>query len=205
MYLVKTPNFVQKIFNGITWRIESENEVFITFDDGPIPEITPWILDILKERGVKSTFFCVGDNVKKHSDIYDRIIKEGHSVGNHTYNHLSAWKVRQDEYLENVSKAATVIDSKLFRPPYGKLYPNIYKALTKKAYKIIMWEILSGDFDNNKTNEVVLSQSIKNLKAGSIIVLHDNLKTIEKVKYVLPKLLDEISNRGLIPAAIPMN
>lgn len=188
MYIVKTPLFAQWLFKKLVWRIAGTKKVYLTFDDGPVPEATPWVLDVLKEAGIKATFFCVGENVDKYPDIYQRILDEGHAIGNHTYNHFNAWKTDRESYLSNVEKASQVIDSKLFRPPYGKLSPALSKKL-EEDYDIIMWDILSGDFDSNITAEKCLANVRKNAKEGSIIVFHDSVKAIDKLKYVLPEVI----------------
>ena len=196
MYVVKTPLFAQWLFKKLVWRIVNTKKVFLTFDDGPVPEATPWVLDLLKKEGVKATFFCVGENVAKYPEIYQRIIKEGHTIGNHTYNHLNAWKVTRESYLSNVEKASEVIDSKLFRPPYGKLSSALSKELAAN-YDIIMWDVLSGDFDSNISAEKCLSNVEKNTKEGSIIVFHDSIKAIDKLKYVLPKAIQLLKDKGI--------
>jgi len=196
MYIVKTPLFAQWLFKKLVWRIANTKKVFLTFDDGPIPEATPWVLDLLKENNIKSTFFCVGENVVKYPDIYQRILDEGHAIGNHTHNHLNAWKIGQSEYLSNVEKASEVIDSKLFRPPYGKLSRGLFKKL-KEDYDVIMWDVLSGDFDSNISAEKCLTNVTKHSKEGSIIVFHDSIKAIEKLKYVLPKVISYFQERNI--------
>ena len=153
MYLVKTPPIIKTIFSDFVWSMDTDSkEVFITFDDGPIPELTPWVLDELKKYDFKATFFCVGDNVRKYPEIYQRIIAEGHSVGNHTYNHLNGWNNDLDTYLENIKKCDKVVSSDLFRPPYGKMKPN-QSAVIKTEKSINMWDVLSGDFDQTISQE----------------------------------------------------
>ncbi len=196
MYLVKTPLFAQWLFKKLVWRIVNTKKVFLTFDDGPVPEATPWVLDLLREADVKATFFCVGENVSRYPDIYQRIIDEGHSIGNHTYNHLNAWKTDKKTYLSNVNKAKSVIDSRLFRPPYGKLSPSLSKEL-EEDYDIIMWDVLSGDFDLNISAKKCLDNVKRNVKEGSIIVFHDSVKTIDKLKYVLPEVIKSCKAQGM--------
>ncbi len=204
MYWVKTPKWIKTLFPSHIWEIKSNQEVFITFDDGPIPEITPWVLDILQDYNANATFFCVGDNVVKHKYIYQRILDEGHAVGNHTMNHLSAWKNNRHNYMDNVNMASDHIQSNLFRPPYGKLTKGIIKDLKNQGFKIIMWDILSGDFDAKLSPANCYINCIDNIKAGSIIVFHDNIKSIEKVKYTLPKLLDFLDKKKLKCKAIEL-
>lgn len=196
MYIVKTPLFAQWLFKKLVWRIVNTKKAFLTFDDGPVPEATPWVLDLLKEEGIKATFFCVGENVVKYPEIYQRIIDEGHAIGNHTYNHLNAWKVDKESYISNVEKASEVIDSKLFRPPYGKLSPSLSNKLAED-YDIIMWDVLSGDFDSNISAEKCLDNVHKNAKEGSIIVFHDSVKAIDKLKYVLPETIKLLREKGI--------
>ena len=197
MYLVKTPGIIQTLFAGLVWRIAKSKKVYLTFDDGPIPEATPWILDLLHSRNIKATFFCVGENVKKYPEIFQRILDEGHTVGNHTYNHLNAWKTKGEEYNRNIEKASEVIDSKLFRPPYGKLSFSQLKSL-KSKYEIIMWDVLSGDFDTSITAQECFSNVKNNAQEGSIIVFHDSLKAIDKLKIVLPQVISYFEEQGII-------
>jgi len=149
MYLSKTPAFVQSLFPNFIWKIpHSERTLYLTFDDGPIPNITEWVLDVLASHNAKATFFCVGENVQKHSTIFDRIKDEGHAVGNHTFHHKNGWKTDKIDYFHDVRKCAELVESDLFRPPYGKLTPKQAQFL-QRHYKIIMWDILTGDFDQN--------------------------------------------------------
>lgn len=178
------------------WRkCATEKKLYLTFDDGPIPELTPWVLDILKQHSIKATFFCVGDNVNKHPELYARILNEGHSVGNHTYNHVNGWNTDTNEYLENTEKCAQLVKSKLFRPPYGKLKPTQIKRITAN-YSIIMWDILSGDYDKNITPERCLLNVINNIRNGSIIVFHDNIKAKDNLQYTLPKFIEYALEKG---------
>ena len=196
LYFHKTPMIIQKVFSGLEWKgVTASKKIYLTFDDGPIPEITPWILDVLKDYNAKATFFCVGENVKNHPDIYSRIINAGHSVGNHTFNHINGFNHPSEQYLENVSKCDELIQSNLFRPPYGKLTWRQY-ALLRKKYRIIMWDVLSGDFDSSLSASDCLEAVRKNTKPGSIVVLHDNLKAIHKLKSFLPSLMDYFSSKG---------
>ncbi len=196
MYLVKTPGIIQTLFASLVWRVANSKKVYLTFDDGPIPEATPWVLDLLKSKNIKATFFCVGENVEKYPEIYQRILSEGHSVGNHTYNHLNGWKIDGSQYNENVMKASRVIDSSLFRPPYGKLTPGLIKQL-KKKYDVVMWDVLSGDFDTTLTPEDCLKNVKENAKEGSIIVFHDSIKAIDTLKFVLPEVISFFEEKGI--------
>jgi len=202
MYLVKTPAIIKNLFSDYMWEIPTdEKEVFITFDDGPIPELTPWVLDLLNEYSFKATFFCVGDNVVRYPEIYHRILEEGHSTGNHTFNHLNGWFIDKETYLENIEKCDRVLSTDFFRPPYGKLKRAQSYAI-KNHKKIVMWDVLSGDFDANISKETCLSNVIDNYEKGSIIVFHDNLKAKEKLKYVLPLFLQHLKDCGYKSTAL---
>jgi len=167
----------------------------LTFDDGPIPEVTPWVLDQLAEHEAKATFFCVGENAVRHPNIYSRIHAGGHTVGNHTYNHLNGWTTSREDYLKNVEQCASVVDSRLFRPPYGKLTRR--KALVlQEQYKLVMWDVLSGDFDQSISPEACFQNVASNTKPGSIIVFHDSLKSELNLRYALPKVLSLFSERN---------
>lgn len=190
MYFVKTPFLLKWIFPQYVWKVQrTKKKVFLTFDDGPIPLVTDFILDVLKKQQVKATFFCVGENVAKQQAIYNRILQEGHQVGNHTFNHLNGWKTATKKYVQNVVKAQNRIKSKLFRPPYGKITPKQAKLLQKSGFKIIMWSILSGDFDQEITAEICYKNVIKNVRNGDIIVFHDNIKSKAKLELILEKTI----------------
>ena len=193
IYFAKTPTFVHKLFPKYNWRIsDCPKCLYLTFDDGPIPELTPWVLDTLNQFNAKATFFCIGENVKNNPDIFKRIIDEGHSVGNHTFNHINGWHVKSTEYLDNVALCANVVDSKLMRPPYGKIRSAQAKELIKLGYKIIMWDVLSWDFSNKLSSKKCLDNVVNNVQNGSIIVFHDNLKAEKNLKYSLPKCLAQL-------------
>ena len=198
MYLVKTPPIIKTIFSEYIWSVPTEKkEIFLTFDDGPVPNVTPFVLDVLADFNAKATFFCVGENVNKHPKLYKRILIEGHTTGNHTYNHLNGWLTDKEKYLSNVATCDTVVSSPLFRPPYGKMRPG--QSFTLREDKtIIMWDILSGDFDSSISAEKCLENVLTNYEPGSIIVFHDSLKSNEKLQYVLPKVMAELQNNGYI-------
>jgi peptidoglycan-N-acetylglucosamine deacetylase len=198
MYRSRIPSFARFFLRQIVCRIpqsryksrdEGEKIVYLTFDDGPIPETTPYILDTLNKYGVKATFFCVGENVKKHPELYKRIVDEGHFVGNHTFNHLKGWETSLEKYLENVSKCAEYVSSNLFRPPYGKMTLRQYNAL-KKKYHLIFWDVLIPDFDVNSSAQKCLAVIKRKVRAGSILVFHDNLKAKNKLTELLPGAFD---------------
>ena len=196
MYWVKTPHFIQSLFPHFTWRIPTqEKELYLTFDDGPIPEVTPWVLEQLEAYQAKATFFCVGDNIRKHPEVFQQVLKAGHSVGNHTFNHLNGWSADNLVYLRNIRKCATQVRNPLFRPPYGKMKPKQAQFL-QRHYRIVMWDILSGDFDPEVTPEQCLANVINNAGPGSIIVFHDSLKAESKLTYALPKVLEHFSAEG---------
>lgn len=191
-YLKKTPGLFRRIFKDRIWRIHTdENLLYLTFDDGPHPEATSFVLDELKKFNAKATFFCVGKNVKENFPIYQRIIAEGHKVANHTYNHLNGWKTEDQTYIEDIEKATKIIDSNLFRPPYGRITKFQLKAISGKKLhlKTIMWDVLSGDFDPSVNGENCYLNVINNAKPGSIVVFHDSLKSFITLQYALPKIL----------------
>jgi len=196
MYLSFTPKFLQQLLPGLIWRMESvEKKVYLTFDDGPIPEVTPWVLDQLNKYDAKATFFCVGQNVEKYGDIFHQVKSQGHTIGSHTYNHISGWASDNLDYMLNVRKASKICESNIFRPPYGKIRPSQTRFL-KHHYRIVMWDVLSGDFDPNISAEQCLQNVLKNTIAGSIVVFHDSIKSFEKLKFVLPRVLNYYSEQG---------
>jgi len=199
-YFIKTPRILKHLFAKYTWSFFSDRkEIFLTFDDGPIPEVTEFVLDQLQQFNAKATFFCIGDNIRKHPAVFSRIVNEGHSVGNHTFNHLNGWKSSDTAYIENTSKCESLLPrqkTKLFRPPYGKIKRKQAKQLLASGYKIIMWDVLSADFDPTITKKECLKNVLNNTKNGSIIVFHDSIKASEKLYYALPKVLREFSERG---------
>ncbi len=196
MYLVKTPRLIQNLLPTFTWRIPTEEKVlYLTFDDGPIPEVTPWVLDTLRRFNAKATFFCVGDNVKKYPSVFQQVLAEGHAVGNHTFNHLNGWDSENISFFHNVRHCAKLVKSSLFRPPYGRLTPKQSQFLTRH-YQIVMWDVLSGDFDQNISKEDCLSNVMASTKRGSIIVFHDSQKAAERMMYTLPRVLEHFAAKG---------
>lgn len=191
------PRFIQRLYPERIWAFSHEKaSVFLTFDDGPIPEVTPWVLDELKKHNAKATFFSIGENVKKHPEIFERILSEGHSVGNHTFNHLKGSKTETSKYIENTLLAEKLIHSKLFRPPYGKITSKQAKILQIKGFKIVMWDVISYDYDSTVSEEKCLENVLKNIQPGSVIVFHDSLKAENNLRYVLPKVLEIIVKKG---------
>jgi peptidoglycan/xylan/chitin deacetylase (PgdA/CDA1 family) len=196
MRFVRIPQFLKKLFPSLTWDYNTgEKVVYITFDDGPIPESTAWTLELLKSKNVKATFFCVGDNVRKHPKIYQGILNEGHEVGNHTHNHLRGFTNQTQSYVDNVKLASQHIASKLFRPPYGMIKRSQAKELLKD-YKIVMWDVLSEDYRQDITPEECYQAVLKSIRPGSIILFHNHMKSEKNMQYALPRLIDELRNRG---------
>jgi peptidoglycan/xylan/chitin deacetylase (PgdA/CDA1 family) len=182
----------------LTWEVKtSRKEIFLTFDDGPHPEITPRILEILEKYHARATFFCVGENVKKYPEVYNRLKRKGHRTGNHTYNHLNGWKVPRDIYYDNIEKCSTLVDSSLFRPPYGRISIRHIPYL-KMKYRIIMWTVLSMDFHRKTTPEDCLKNVTNHTKPGSIVVFHDSGKAAENMFYALPRFLEHFHRQGYV-------
>jgi peptidoglycan/xylan/chitin deacetylase (PgdA/CDA1 family) len=201
----KTPTFVKKMFSNYVWDISNTDKtIYLTFDDGPTPEITNWSLNILKEYNAKATFFCIGNNIEKHPEVFKNIVNEGHSIGNHTHNHVKDWLTSAKAYLKNIEKAQIILNNqvsnskstKLFRPPYGQICPKQGKKLIALGYKIIMWDVISFDWDVNVSKEKCLKNVITNATNGSIIVFHDSIKASKNMQYALPKVLEHFSKLG---------
>jgi peptidoglycan/xylan/chitin deacetylase (PgdA/CDA1 family) len=206
LLFAKTPALLTAVYPNCLWKVNTqEKKLYLTFDDGPIPEVTPFVLDELKKWDAKATFFCIGKNIEANPGIFKRIIDEGHSIGNHTYNHLNGWNTSDKEYYANIEQCSQVLSNllptadcglpTLFRPPYGKLKPSQYSTL-KSQYRIVMWDVLSYDFDLTLSTEKVLDNVLKNAEAGSIIVMHDSLKAQPKVEYALPQILEHFTGLG---------
>jgi peptidoglycan/xylan/chitin deacetylase (PgdA/CDA1 family) len=181
---------------SLIWQVKTEEKtVYLTFDDGPIPDLTDEILGILEKYKAKATFFCVGENVGRYPEIYDKILEKGHSTGNHTHRHVKGWTTNYADYMEDIREAGRCIDSGLFRPPYGLMTYKQAKTLSKE-FRVVMWSVLTRDFDPSVSREECLQTAIEGVKPGSIIVFHDNLKAREKVLYALPRLLEHLENEG---------
>ena len=202
MYLIKTPSFIRKTFPGFIWNIPRQNEdspkekeLYLTFDDGPVEEVTPFVLNLLEEYKAKATFFCVGENIENNPEIFADLQEQGHSIGSHSHNHLSGWATDNPQYFSNVNKAAKLSSSNLFRPPYGRIKPSQAKKI-QEDYKIIMWDVLSGDFDPNITVDKCYQNVVSNANSGSIVVFHDSQKSYPILKKVLPKVLKHYHQQG---------
>ena len=198
-YLVKTPRLLKAMYTQCIWHINDHaNSVYITFDDGPHPTVTPFVLDQLATFNAKATFFCIGKNVVENPTIFQQIISLGHAIGNHTHNHLNGWKTPNTHYFRNIKTAAKHIHSNIFRPPYGRITYSQAIGIEKMYpdMKIIMWDVLSGDFDTDLSPEDCLDNVISTVKAGSIIVFHDSQKAWERLEYVLPRFLKYCQEKG---------
>jgi len=196
MNLVKIPRILKKVYPEITWNIQDEkSSLYLTFDDGPTPEVTANVLSSLARYNARATFFCIGRNVERHPEIYQQILAGGHVTGNHTYSHMKGWHAPDSEYYNDIGLAAHFIRSTLYRPAYGMITPAQLRYLNQQ-YRIIMWSVMSFDFDHHTSPEKCFANVIRNTKAGSIIVFHDSLKASEKVLHALPRVLEYYSNRG---------
>lgn len=195
MFFHRTPRFVQQLYPSLTWsNATEEKHLYLTFDDGPIPILTEFILDTLKGFNIQATFFCVGDNLRKNREIAEKAIAQGHQLGNHTFNHLNGWKTGNERYFHNIEECEHQLhllnqNKKLLRPPYGKIKRSQIKHL-KKEYKIIMWDVLSGDYSNEISSKECLYNTIKATKKGSIVLFHDNLKANKNIRYALPRYIE---------------
>ena len=212
MYLAKSPFFLKWYYSNLIWNMpRTEKTVYLTFDDGPIPNVTDFVLNTLKSFEVKATFFCIGDNITKHPKTFERLKNEGHAIGNHTFNHLKGWKTDDETYIANTLKCQELTQSKLFRPPYGRIKKSQIRSLESLVWsfeqppqlltnnsqlKIIMWDVLSGDFDVNLSPEKCYENVIKNTENGSIIVFHDSIKAFDRLQYALPKTIQYLRDKG---------
>ena len=196
VYPVKVPNWVQKLIPSALWHFPRHEKVlYLSFDDGPSPELTSWILETLDQWQAKATFFCVGENIDKYPHLYREITLRGHTIGNHSYNHLNGWTTSNKQYFQNVARNAEQTGARLYRPPYGKLKPSQINYL-KKHYQLVYWDVLSGDFDVELSPDDCLQNILRHSRGGSIVVLHDNSKSAKTVNYVLPRLLEYYIERG---------
>ena len=198
MFLAKTPSFLPYLYPSCIWKIpNNEKKVFLSFDDGPTPNVTEKTLSILKEENVVATFFCVGEQIDKNPTLFKKIEQNGHAVGNHTYDHINGWKTKQNSYLNNIQKCQSLTKTNLFRPPYGKIRNSQLKKI-KQDYKVIMWDVAGGDFVPHFSAEDVVKNVVRNTESGSIIVLHDNIKFGEKMLTALPKIIKQLKEKGFL-------
>lgn len=202
-YWVKTSGFIKWLMPRYTWDIAAtEKVIYLTFDDGPVPEVTPWVLDVLEANNCKATFFCIGDNIRKNPEVFKSVIDAGHAIGNHTFNHLNGWKTPDAAYQENITLCQQEIakqlpgGTQLFRPPYGKIRKKQAKPLLQDGRKIIMWDILTADFDHSISKEKCLENAITKAMPGSIIIFHDSIKAFPNLEYALPRAIAILHEKG---------
>jgi peptidoglycan-N-acetylglucosamine deacetylase len=193
---VQFPEILRPFMGKLTWRKNpSLRVIYLTFDDGPVPEVTPQVLDILDDYNVSATFFCVGDNVQKYQDVYDEVLKRGHKTANHTFNHLKGFSVSTKDYVANVLKASEYINSRLFRPPYGRITYRQKKLLQPK-FEIIMWDLVTHDYNRKLSPDTILNNVKRFSRNGSIIVFHDSIKAKENILTVLPLAIEYLKGEG---------
>lgn len=205
MYLIKSPLLLKWYYPSLLWnKSRTEKVIYLTFDDGPIPNVTEFVLKTLKAFNAKATFFCIGDNIVKHPEIYAKVIKDSHAIGNHTFNHLKGWKTDDETYLQNTLKCQQLTQTNLFRPPYGRIKKSqiaslqslVQSAKPDSKLNIVMWDVLSGDFDIKLSPEKCYQNVIKHTDNGSIIVFHDSLKAFDRLEYALPRVLKYFTDKG---------
>lgn len=201
--IYRAPFFLPWVYPNLIWRIPtSRKELYLTFDDGPVPGPTDFVLETLAKHAIQATFFCIGDNVRKHPEVFKRLLKQGHAIGNHTFNHVNGWKTPVEKYIENTGQCEAIFrasdfnpdSSKLFRPPYGRITRAQIRALA--GYKIVMWDVLTNDYVTSKSPEAVLKNSIRATRPGSIIVFHDSIKAESNLRYALPRYIGHALNAG---------
>lgn len=201
MYLTYSPFWLQWFYPTLTWhKNRKEKIIYLTFDDGPIPVVTPYVLNTLKKFNAQATFFCIGENINKYPEIFSEVISEGHTIGNHTNSHLKGWNTRVDDYLNNIRKCAEFTGIRLFRPPYGRIKKSQITAINKQfpETEIVMWDVLSGDFDQTISAQTCISNVLKNTRNGSIIVFHDSIKAFGRLEQSLPIILEKLSAQGFV-------
>ncbi|RDC54489.1 polysaccharide deacetylase family protein [Pedobacter chinensis] len=210
MYLIKSPFLLKWYYPSLLWnKSRTEKVIYLTFDDGPIPNVTDFVLKTLKAFNAKATFFCIGDNIVKHPEVYAKVINDGHAIGNHTFNHLKGWETDDETYVKNALMCQQLTCTSLFRPPYGRIKKSQIKSLqlavsnfqfpvqtANSKLQIVMWDVLSGDFDTNLTPEKCCRNVIKHTENGSIIVFHDSLKAFDRLEYALPRVLKYFTDKG---------
>lgn len=194
--LIQPRSILKRVYPRATWNFgRDKKNIYLTFDDGPIPGLTEWVLDELKKHDVRATFFCVGDNIQKHKTIFERTLHEGHAVGNHTMHHLKGFRKGVSAYLKDVEDCRVLVQNNLFRPPYGQLTRGQYKALNRRGYRIIMWDVISYDYEPISIEQCA-QNVLKNVKPGSIVLFHDNIKAENNVKYALPLVISQFKEMG---------
>jgi peptidoglycan/xylan/chitin deacetylase (PgdA/CDA1 family) len=205
MYLVKSPLLLKWYYPSLVWnKTRTDKVIYLTFDDGPIPDVTDFVLKTLNTFNVKATFFCIGDNIVKHPTVFERVLSAGHQIGNHTYNHLKGWKTDDQSYIRNMQQCQQLTQSHLFRPPYGRIKKSQIKRIKALFPKIqiIMWDVLSGDFDPGLSPRNCYKNVVKHTGNGSIIVFHDSLKAFDRLQYSLPRVLKHFQERGFTFATL---
>ena len=196
MFIEQPPQFIRRLYPRACWRMNaSEKSVYLTFDDGPIPEVTPWVLDVLDKYHIKATFFMVGDNVRKHPDEYKMVVERGHRIGNHTYNHLKGFKELTERYIANIDKADCYLSTDLFRPPHGFMRLSQYRALYER-YRIIMWDLVTRDYNLKLNGREILKKVKRYARNGSIITFHDSLRSVHNLHYALPRAIEWLLQEG---------
>lgn len=207
LFLHKSPSLLKRLYPHFIWHIPTQEKViYLTFDDGPIPDVTEWVLEQLEQYKAKATFFCIGDNVQKHPAIFEKLSHQGHGIGNHTFNHLKGWNTEDEVYWQNIEQCQTVlsVSTHLFRPPYGRIKRSQALPLLKQ-YQVVMWDVLTGDFEKYLSPERCLQKTLQHTRAGSIVVLHDSLKAWQNMSYILPRILTHFSALGYRFEALPTN
>lgn len=203
-YPFKVSWLARALLGGIVWKMDAgTRRIYLTFDDGPVPEATPWVLRRLEEYGAKATFFCVGHNIDKHPRVFDRLLQAGHTPANHTYNHLNGFRCPTKTYLENVRRAERLTGTKLFRPPYGRITPEQYAALRREGFRIVLCDVISGDFDRLQPVERLRQNVLSNTEDGSLVLFHDSIKAIPRISELLPAFLRHFSDSGYRFCALP--
>lgn len=205
MVNLSPPRFFQRFFKNIIWNFPLETEgIFLTFDDGPTPGVTPWVLEQLRLYNAKATFFCLAKNIEMHLEIFKTIVAEGHAVGNHSYSHIRGWGTDTTQYVQDIIYANSFVNSNLYRPPYGRITPRQFKLL-RHQYKIILWDVLSMDYSRRVSPRKVYRFVMDNARPGSIVVFHDSLKAERNLRYALPRVLDKLTEKGYVfkPIVIP--
>ena len=197
--MINSPFWLKWLYPTLTWhKTRKEKCVYLTFEDGPIPLVTPYVINTLKKFNCKATFFCIGDNINKHPSIFSEVLAAGHAIGNHTYNHLKGWKSENKNYIKNIEACAALTGSRLFRPPYGRIKASQIGLIRKQfpETEIVMWDVLSGDFDESISKEKCVQNVLGNTKNGSIIVFHDSQKAFARLEYALPVIIENLAKRG---------